>query len=173
MREHLALHALESVVDRLRVAAEALGHLLVRLALEVEPERVCLEPGEPGAEGEDEALELLGGDDADGRVVDPRAWQRIAEGAVAVRLLPGRGVAERDIGVQRGVLEARRGLDGGDDLASDAELGEAAERRLLVRAEITNRLVEPDQPLLDQVFGVAAGEEVRARLEADEARVAA
>jgi hypothetical protein len=82
-------------------------------------------------------------------------------------------VAERDVRVERRVLEAGRGLDRGDDLARDTELGEAAERRLLVGAEITHRLVEADQPLLEEIVVVAAGEEVRARLEADEARVAA
>ena len=88
-------------------------------------------------------------------------------------LLARRRVAERDVRVQRRVLEARRRLDRGDDLPRHAELGEAAERRLLVGAEVADRLVEADQPLLDQVLGVAAGEEVRARLEPDEARVAA
>ena len=82
--EHLALHALERVVDRLRVAAEILGHLLVRVALEIEAQRVRLERREAGAEAEDEALELLGGDDADGRVVDARARERVAERAPAV-----------------------------------------------------------------------------------------
>ena len=71
------------------------------------------------------------------------------------------------------VLETRRRLDGRDDLPRHAQLGEAAERRFLVRAEVADSLVEADQPLLDQVLGVAAGEEVRARLEPDEPRVAA
>src|SRR5919197_4080448 len=62
VRDDLPLHALERVVDRLRVAAEPLGHLLVRRALEVEPQRVRLERREARAEAEDEALELLGRD---------------------------------------------------------------------------------------------------------------
>src|SRR5919106_4921926 len=106
--DDLALHALERVVDRLRVAAELRGHLLVRAALEVEPERIGLERREAGAEGEDEALELLGRDHADGRVVDARAGQSVAERALAVRVLPRRRVAEGDVRVQRRVLEARR-----------------------------------------------------------------
>jgi hypothetical protein len=69
------------------------------------------------------------------------------------------------------VLEARRRLDGGDDLARDAELREAAERRLLVRAEVADRLVEADHALLDEVVAVAASEKVRARLEAHESGV--
>ena len=101
-----------------------------------------------------------------------RARQGVAERAVAVGVLARRRVAERDVGVQRRVLEARRGLDRRDDLPRDAQLGEAAERRLLVVAEIAHRLVEADQPFLDQVVGVAAGEEVRARLQPDEAGVA-
>src|SRR5204863_4193746 len=71
------------------------------------------------------------------------------------------------------VLEASRSLDRRDDLPCDAELGEASERGLLVGAEITDGLVEPDQALLDQVLRVAAGEEVRARLQPDEPGVAA
>src|SRR5919106_95410 len=103
--DDLALHALERVVDRLRVAAELRGHLLVRAALEVEPERIGLERREAGAEGEHEALELLRGDDADRRVVDARPRQGVAEGALAVRLLAGRRMAEGDVRVERRVLE--------------------------------------------------------------------
>jgi PD-(D/E)XK endonuclease len=43
VREDLALHALQRVVDRLRVAAEPLGHFLVGRAFEVEAQRVRLE----------------------------------------------------------------------------------------------------------------------------------
>src|SRR5919206_5033573 len=68
--ENLALHALERIVDRLRVAAEHAGHLLVRRPLEVQLQRVGLELRKARAEREDEALQLLGRDDADRRVVD-------------------------------------------------------------------------------------------------------
>src|SRR6201987_6195610 len=57
--EHLALDALKSVIDSLRVAAEGHGHLLVRLAFEVELERVRLELRKAGDEGADEALKRL------------------------------------------------------------------------------------------------------------------
>ena len=43
VRDDLALHPLEGVVDRLRVAVELERHRVVRLAVEVEPERVRLE----------------------------------------------------------------------------------------------------------------------------------
>ena|SRR5438067_9338928 len=43
MREDLALHPLQRVVDRLRVAPELVGHLLVRRSLEVQAQRVGLE----------------------------------------------------------------------------------------------------------------------------------
>src|SRR5207245_11558134 len=92
--------------------------------------------------------------------------------ALAVGILAGRSVAEGDVRVQRLVLEARRRLDRRDDLAGDAELREAAKRRLLVGAKVPHRLVEADQAFLDQVVRLAAGEEVRARLQADEAVVA-
>src|SRR5262245_745553 len=71
------------------------------------------------------------------------------------------------------MLEARRGLDRRDDLARNAELGEAAERSLLLDPEIPDRFVQPDQALLNEVLGVAAGEEIRARLQPNERRVAA
>src|SRR5438552_685992 len=172
MRQYFALDPLQRVVDRLRVAAEPLGHLFVARALEVELEGVVLERGQTAAEREDEALQLLRRDHDEGRLVDDRAWERIAERAFAVRVLPGRRVAERDVLVQRLVLEAGRRLDRCDDLTRNAELREAAKRRLLVGAEIANRLVQTDQALLNQVVGVAAGEEVRARLQPDEAGVA-
>jgi hypothetical protein len=71
------------------------------------------------------------------------------------------------------VLVPRGGLDRRDDLSRHAELGKGAERRLLVVPEVAHRLVEADQPLLDEVLTVPAGEEVRARLQPDEAGVAA
>ena len=74
--------------------------------------------------------------------------------------------------VERRVLVARRRLDGGDDLAGDAELGEVAEARLAIAAIVADRLVEPDQPLLDEVVGVATGEEVGRSLESHEALIA-
>ena len=40
-------------------------------------------------------------------------------------------------------------------------------------AEVADRLVEPDQALLHEILAVAAGQEVRARLQPDEAGVAA
>jgi hypothetical protein len=53
------------------------------------------------------------------------------------------------------VLVAGRRLHRGDDLPRDAELGEVAEARLAVRAEVADGLVEPDEPLLDEVVAVA------------------
>jgi hypothetical protein len=70
------------------------------------------------------------------------------------------------------VLVARRRLDRGDDLARDAQLGEIAERRLAVAAEVADRLIEADEPFLDQVFRIAADQEVRGRLQADERVIA-
>src|SRR3954468_15490717 len=173
MRDDLALDALQRVVDRLRVAAELVGHVLVRRALQIEAQGIRLERREARAEAEDQALQLLGRDHDEWRLVHRWARQRVAERAIALAVLPRRCVAERDVRVERRVLETGRSLDRGDDLARYTELGEAAERGLLVGAEIPHRLVEADQPLLEQVVVVAAGEEVRARLEADEARVAA
>src|SRR5262249_52114884 len=85
----------------------------------------------------------------------------------------GRCVAERDVGVERRVLEAGGGLDRRDDLARDAELGKAAERGLLVGPKVPHRLVETDQPFLQQIVVVTARKEVRTRLEAEETRIPA
>src|SRR5581483_10036406 len=97
---------------------------------------------------------------------------RVAERHLAVGVLSGRRVTERHVRVERRVLEPRRRLDRGDDLARHAQLGEGAERRLLVGAKVAHGLVEPDQALLDQIVAVAADEEVRARLQPHERRVA-
>src|SRR4029079_6083736 len=121
---------------------------------------------------EDKALQLLGRDHANRGVVDRRPGQRVAERAVAV-LLTRRRVAERHVRVQRRMLETRSRLARTDDLASDAELGEAPERSLLVGAEVAHRLVEPDETLLDEVVGLTARDEVRAGLETDETGIAA
>src|SRR5207244_10585316 len=67
----------------------------------------------------------------------------------------------------------RGGLDRRDDLPRHAQLREAPERRLLVGPEVPNRLVEADQALLDEIFGIAAGEKIRAGLEPHEAGVSA
>src|SRR3954463_10225528 len=69
------------------------------------------------------------------------------------------------------LVPARR-LDGGDDLARDAELREVAEARLAVGSEVAHGLVEADEALLDEVLRLAAEQEVRRRLEPDEAAVA-
>ena len=161
VRQDLPLHALQRVVDRLRVAAEVFRHLLVRRALEVQPQRVRLERRERRREAADERLRAPPSRSrfTDGSLT-AGPGQRVAEGAV-VALLAGRGVAERHVLVQRRVLEARRRLDRRDDLPRHAQLGERTERRLLVGPEVAHRLVEADEALLDQVLRVAAGEEVR------------
>jgi hypothetical protein len=69
------------------------------------------------------------------------------------------------------VLLARRRLDRGDDLARDAQLGEGAERGLQLGVEVTDRLVEADHALLDDVLAVGADQEVRAGLDAGERAV--
>ncbi len=53
------------------------------------------------------------------------------------------------------------------------QLREVAEARLAIGAVVANRLVEADEALLDQIVAVAAGEEVRRRLETHEAVVTA
>src|SRR5207248_627395 len=68
---------------------------------------------------------------------------------------------------------ARRGFDGRDDLARDAQLGEVPEARLAVGAVVPDRLVEAYKPFLDQVVGVTPDQEIRRGLQPDEAVIAA
>ena len=151
--EHLALHALERVVDRLRVAAE-----LARPS-----PRTTSPRGRGGARPTRAARgrcrgRRRGSAAPRSRSRTPTGRPRSGPGSASPsvhslsRSWPAGRVAERDVGVERRVLEAGRGLDRGDDLPRHAELGEAAERRLLVGAEVAHRLVEADQPLLDQVL---------------------
>src|SRR3954466_74607 len=69
------------------------------------------------------------------------------------------------------MLLPRRGLDRGDDLARDAQLGKGAEGRLQVGVVVADRLVEADHPFLDDVLAVGADEEVGASLGPREAAV--
>src|SRR6476646_5804864 len=172
MRPDLALDALEGVVDGLAVAPDALPHLLVGVAVEVEGENARLEIAQGAGQAVDQRAQLLGGDHLVDRIERGRARQDLVEGRLAVGRA-GRRARERDVLVQRRVLVARGRLDRGDDLARDAELGEVAEARLAVRAVVAHGLVEPDEALLDEVVGVTAGEEVRRGLQADEAVVPA
>ena len=98
--------------------------------------------------------------------------QQLVERRIAVAAACRGRLRERDVLVQRRVLVAGGGLDRGDDLARDAELGEVAEARLAVGAVVAHRLVEPDEALLDEVVRVAADQEVRRGLEPHEAVVA-
>src|SRR3954453_14639914 len=69
------------------------------------------------------------------------------------------------------MLLPRRGLDRGDDLARDAQLGKGAEGRLQVGVVVADRLVEADHAFLDDVLAVTADEEGGARLGPGEAAV--
>src|SRR6185437_16973202 len=92
----------------------------------------------------------------------------LVEGRLAVPGAAGRRAGEGDVLVERRVLVARGGLDRGDDLARDAQLGEVAEARLAVGPVVADRLVEADEPLLDEVVRVSPGQEVRRGFEAHE-----
>src|SRR4051812_3073886 len=172
MRPDLALHALERVVDGLAVAVELLADRRVGVSVEVQREHAGLELGQHGGQAGHQRPQLLGGDDLVDRVVDRRARQDLVQRRLGVRRARRRR-GERHVAVERRVLVAGRGLDRGADLAGDAELGEVAERRLTVGPEVADRLVEPDEAFLDEVLGVAAGEEVRRRLQPHERVVTA
>jgi hypothetical protein len=118
-------------------------------------------------------VELLGGDHLVRRIVRRGPRKQLVERGIPVTAARRRCLRERHVLVQRGVLVPRGRLDRGDDLARDAQLREVPEARLAVGAVVANRFVEPNQALLDEIVGVPAYEEVRRRLEAHEAVVAA
>ena len=69
------------------------------------------------------------------------------------------------------MLLARRGFDGSDNLARDAQFGKGTEGRKFLRAEVANRLVEPNHAFLHDVLVIRADEKVAARLGTDEVLV--
>src|SRR3954451_13377343 len=172
VRADLALHALERVVHRLRVAREPLGDRLVRVPVEIERQHRALELRQHARQACHEAVQLLARDHLVHGVVRGRPRQDLVERRLRVAGRGGRG-RERHVLVQRRVLVAGRRRHRRDDLPRDAQLREVAEARLAVGAVVANRLVEPDEPLLDEVVGVAADQEVRRGLEPHEAVVAA
>src|SRR5436190_16096572 len=119
----------------------------------------------------DEAPKLLGCDDALRRILAARPREDLLECGFRLRGA-GRRLRERDVLVQGGMLVAARGLDGRDDLPRDAELREIAEARLPVRAEVPDRLVQAQEPFLNQVVRIATQQEIRRRLQAHESAVA-
>src|SRR4051794_41917908 len=132
MRKDLALDALQRVVDRLRVAAELVGHVLVGRALQIEAQGIRLERREARAEAEDQALQLLGRDHDEWRLVHRWARQRVAGRGIALAVLPRRCVAEREQRVERRVLEPGGSLVRGDEVARYTEPGGAAAGVVLV-----------------------------------------
>ena len=89
----------------------------------------------------------------------------------AVAFLVVQRFVERHIAVQRNMLLARRGFDGSDNLARDAQFGKGAEGRKFLRPEVANRLVEPNHAFLHDVLVIRADEKVAARLGTDEVLV--
>jgi hypothetical protein len=79
---------------------------------------------------------------------------------------------ERSRGVEERMLQPRRALDGGEDLIADAEQREGAERRVVLLPEVADRLEQADHRFLDDVFLVAADEEVIACVRTDQFAIA-
>ena len=122
----------------------------------------------------DERAQLLGADHLVDRIVDRSSPAIISSSVGSVSPPVPDGVLENETYWFSGrVLVAGCRLDRGDDLARDAQLGEVAEARLAIGPIVADRLVETDESLLDQVVGIAAGEEVRRGLEPDETVVTA
>ena len=171
MRADLALDPLQRVVDGLGVAGEALAHLLVGVAVEIQREHATLQLGQGAREAAHQRAQLLGGDDLVDGIVHGGAWQHLVERG-HVFAGSGRCGGEGHVLVQRRVLVARGRLHGSDDLARDAQLGKVAEAGLAIGAKVADRLVQTHEPLLDEVIGVAPGQEVRGGLQPHEAVVA-
>src|SRR3954462_12589871 len=142
------------------------------MPVEVERQHRALELRQHAREARHEAVQLLTRDHLVHRIVGHRAGQHLVERRLAVAGRRRRG-RERHVLVERRVLVAGRGLDRGDDLPRDAQLREVAERGFAVGPVVANGLVEADQALLDQVVRVAAGKEIRRRLQPHESVVAA
>src|SRR5438874_5407889 len=164
----LALDALEGVVDRLHVAAQLLTDLLVGAALHVEAEDVDLEAGQQVGHRVPHGTHALAGNDLLGRVGDVVVVEELLDAALA-GIVAAPHARDRHVLVEGLVLLAGGRLDGGDDLAGDAQFGEGPERGLPVVAEVTHGLVQADHALLLDVVEVGADEEVAAGLGADEA----
>src|SRR5690606_16485109 len=160
----LALHPLQGVVDGLDVPRQLVGDLLVRLALKVEHEDAPLQVAQELAHLALDIQELLAADDQLLRVSHLVPRQHVLEGPVGLVVVER--LVQRHVGVERDVLLARGRLDGGNDLAGDAELGKGPERGQLVRAKIADRLVKTDHPFLDDILAIRADQKIRARFRA-------
>ena len=151
------------------MAVELGRHLLVGLALQVGRQHPALEIAQvlpdalPHREGG-----FLADDELFG-VGDLDAADHVEEGPVGVLIVDR--LVERDVRVERDVLLPRRGLDRGDDLAGDAQLGERPERRQLLPPEVPNGLVEADHPLLDDILAIGPDQKVRLGFDSDEVAV--
>ena len=171
VRTDLALDPLQRVVYRLRVAHQPLADLLIGVAVQIQRQHAALELGQRTREAPHQRAQLLRGDHLVDRVVHGRAGQHLVERG-HVLASPGRRGGEGDVLVQRRVLVAGGGLHRRDDLPRDAQLGEVAKARLAVGAKVADRLIQAEEPLLDEIVGVAPGEEVGGGLQAHEAVVA-
>src|SRR5690606_11345543 len=80
-------------------------------------------------------------------------------------------LVQRHVGVERDVLLPGGRLDGGDDLAGNAQLSEGAKGSKLVRPEVANGFVEPDHAFLYNVFPVRANQKITPRFRTDEIAV--
>src|SRR5215212_11120750 len=89
VRADLALHALERVVDRLRVALEPVGDRLVAVPVQVERQHRALQLGQDAREARHQAVQLLGGDHLVDRIVRRRTREQLVERRIAVATAGG------------------------------------------------------------------------------------
>ncbi len=171
---HARLTRCRALSTVLEIAADALADLLVGAAVEVQRQDARLELGQRGrqaarrarASSSEEMTWLHGVVHRGPGITSSRVGSPLerARGRAA-RTTRSRlsGVCLLRVAVLTAVMIWRV-------MQSSAKL---RKRRLAVGAEVADRLVEADQAFLDEVLAVAAGQEVRRRLQPDEAVVAA
>ena len=144
---------------------------MVALAVGVQAQHLSLELRQQLVEGGLDVPELLRRDHDLGRVEDAGPREHVHQDAVRV-LLRRQWLGQRDVGVERLVLLAPCAADRRDELARDADVGEGPERRLLVRLEISDGLVQADHRLLEDVVALGADQEIGAGFHSSEVPVA-
>ena len=154
----LLFHPLDGVVDGFGGLLEELADLLVGEALQVQAQDLLLEGGQLLLDVPGHGLHVLPADEHLLRVADAHAREHVHEGPVRRPGLVDR-LVEGHVGVERLMLLAGGALDGGQDLAGDAQLRKAAEGGVLGGVVLADGLIEAQHPLLDQVLVVRAHQE--------------
>jgi len=155
----LMLDALQRVVHGLHATTKLLCDLLIGVPFDVKPQDVALKRRQRAHEAMSDGLGFPSGYDDIGGVADSTRRKDFFKYAFAAALRTQRA-AERDVGVKRRVLLTRGGFDGGDELPGDTELGEGTETGTAGWIVVSNSLAQADEPLLEHIVTIRAGEEI-------------